>query len=304
MWHLKMNILNIIKSKTKKKYKFNQYSTTTKIVMLLVFIIFTVYALLLLFPYIYALNISFMLNGRAFIRDTIHIPWPLNINNYLSAFRELEVNGNNFFQMLINSLWYSAFTPGLSLIVSACTGYVVCKYNFRGRKFIYNMVLVIIMVPTMGNFTAQYKLYYSLNIVNSPLILITSLGGFGGTFLFIYSFFKTVSWNYAEAAFIDGAGHFKVFYTIMIPMIMPMLLAFFVMGFVAAWNDYESPLKWLEQMPTLSFGIFEYEQKTRYFANQPIYFAGVIISIIPVIILFILFQNSIMNNVTIGGLKG
>ena len=166
------------------------------------------------------------------------------------------------------------------------------------------MVLLVMMIPVMGSFTAQYKLYTKLNLVNSPLILITSASGFGGTFLYVYSFFKTVSWNYAEAAFIDGAGPFTVFYKIMLPMVMPMLLAFFVMGFVGAWNDVQGPLTWLEELPTLSYGIYAYEQMAKYFANQPIYFSGVILSIIPVVILFILFQNAIMNNVSIGGLKG
>lgn len=206
--------------------------------------------------------------------------------------------------MLFNSIWYSTLSPALGIMVSACTGYVVCKYNFHGKKLIYNLVLVVMMIPVMGSFTAQYKLYTKLNLVNSPLILIASASGFGSTFLYVYSFFKTVSWNYAEAAFIDGAGHFTVFYKIMLPMVMPMLLAFFVMGFVGAWNDVQGPLTWLEELPTLSYGIYAYEQMAKYYANQPIYFSGVILSIIPVVILFILFQNAIMNNVSIGGLKG
>jgi len=287
-----------------KKKKFSGYSNSAKVVCGIVVVVFTIYALMLVFPYLYALDISLMKNGKAFIKNPVHIPWPLHFENYIKAFKQLEVNNNNYYQMLFNSLWYSTLTPVLGLFVSTCTGYVVCKYNFRGRKFVYNAVLVVMMVPIMGSFTAQYKLYTQLKLVNSPLILITSAGGFGGTFLYVYSFFKTVSWNYAEAAFMDGAGHFLVFYKIMMPLIMPMLLAFFVMGFVGAWNDVQGTLTWLEEMPTLSYGIYAYEQMAKYYANQPVYFAGVMLSIIPVVILFILFQDAIMNNVSIGGLKG
>jgi len=284
--------------------KFNSRSNSEKIVRGVVLVIFTIYALMIALTYLYALDISFMENGRVFIKNPVHIPWPLHFKNYVSTFQQLEVKGNNYFQMLFNSIWYSTLSPALGIMVSACTGYVVCKYNFRGKKLIYNLVLLVMMIPVMGSFTAQYKLYTKLNLVNSPLILITSASGFGGTFLYVYSFFKTVSWNYAEAAFIDGAGPFTVFYKIMLPMVMPMLLAFFVMGFVGAWNDVQGPLTWLEELPTLSYGIYAYEQMAKYFANQPIYFSGVILSIIPVVILFILFQNAIMNNVSIGGLKG
>lgn len=295
---------SLLPTQFKRNKKFNGYSGTAKVVRAIVVCIFIIYAVLLMFPYLYALDISFMENGRAFIRNTVHIPWPLHFSNYAQAFKALEVNGANFFQMLFNSLWYSTLTPVVGLISSACTGYVVCKYDFKGKWFIYHMVLVVMMVPIMGNFTAQYKLYNKIGLVNSPLIILASAGGFGSTFLYVYSFFKTVSWNYAEAAFIDGAGHFKVFVKIMVPMVMPMLTAFFVMGFVGAWNDVTGPLVWLEELPTLSYGIYAYEQQTKYYANQPIYFAGVIISIIPVVILFIAFQKTIMNNVSIGGLKG
>lgn len=288
----------------KRHKKFNGYSGVAKVIRGIVVIVFAVYAMLLMFPYVYALDISLMENGRAFVRNPIHIPWPMHFENYVRAFQELEISNNNFFMMLLNSMWYSVLNPALGIFVSTCTGYVVCKYDFRGKKFIYNMVLVVMMIPVMGSFTAQYKLYTQLNLVNSPLILITAAGGFGSQFLYVYSFFKTVSWNYAEAAFMDGAGHFTVFYKIMMPMIMPMLTAFFVMGFVGAWNDVQGPLTWLEEMPTLSYGIYAYEQMAKYFANEPIYFAGVIISVIPVVILFIFFQNIIMNNVSIGGLKG
>ena len=290
--------------KVLKSKKFNGNSNSEKIVRGIVLVIFTIYALMIAFTYLYALDISFMENGRAFVKKPVHVPWPFHFENYIRAFQELEVNDNNYFEMLFNSIWYATLSPALGIIVSACTGYVVCKYDFCGKKTIYNLVLIVMMIPVMGSFTAQYKLYTKLNLVNSPLILITSAGGFGSTFLYVYSFFKTVSWNYAEAAFMDGAGHFTVFYKIMVPMVMPMLLAFFVMGFVGAWNDVQGPLTWLEELPTLSYGIYAYEQMAKYFANQPIYFSGVILSIIPVVILFVLFQNAIMNNVSIGGLKG
>lgn len=290
--------------KRKRKTKFNGYSRTTKIVRAVVVAIFILYAVALMFPYLYALDISFMKNGREFVNDPVHIPWPFHFSNYAKAFRELEVNGNNYFQMLFNSLWYSTLTPLVGLISSTCTGYVVCRYDFRGKKFLYNMVLVTMMIPIMGTLTAQYRLYYKLHLVNSPLILLTSAGGFGSTFLYVYSFFKSVPRDYAEAAFIDGAGHFEVFIKIMVPMIMPMQLAFFVMGFVGCWNDYQAPLLWLSELPTISYGIYEYEGIADYSANQPVYFAGIVISMLPVLILFAVFQNAIMNNVSIGGLKG
>ena len=113
-----------------------------------------------------------------------------------------------------------------------------------------------------------------------------------------------MSWNYAEAAFIDGASHYSVFFKIMQPMAMPSVTAIAIMSFVGLWNDYSAPLLFMPNLPTLASGLVLYEKETQYMANQPIYFAGAIISIIPVVTIFIVFQNTIMQNVYAGGLKG
>ena len=87
-------------------------------------------------------------------------------------------------------------------------------------------------------------------------------------------------------------------------MVLPSLTALFVMNFVTVWNDYQGPVIWLPNMPTLASGLYTYEFNMRYTANQPVYFAGVLISIIPVLAIFVIFQNTIMQNVYTGGLKG
>lgn len=288
----------------KRKKEFNPYSRPAKIIRFVVVVIFTLYAIALMYPYLYAFDISLMKNGRAFINNPVHIPWPMYFSNYAKAFKELEVNGCGYFRMVFNSLWYSTLSPALGLISSTCTGYVVCRYEFRGKKLIYNGVLLTMMIPVMGTLTATYKLYYAMHLVNSPLILVTSMGGFGGTFLYVYSFFKSTPREYTEAARIDGAGHFCTFLKVNVPLVMPLILTFFVMGFVGCWNDYNTSLMWFPKMPTLAYGIYEYEGIAEYSANQPVFFAGTIMAIIPVVALFLAFQNAIMNNVTIGGLKG
>lgn len=183
--------------------------------------------------------------------------------------------------------------------------YVVCKYRFRGREFIYSMVIVIMMIPVYGSLPAQYRLYSRLGMVDSPLILLAYCSGFGMNFLVIYSFFKGISWSYAEAAFIDGAGNSKVFFSIMLPMALPAVSAMGIMGFVGMWNDYLTPILYMSRtFPTLASGIYLYEKKIAYTANQPVYFAGVILSLLPVMAIFLAFQNKIMSNIYAGGLKG
>ena len=266
-------------------------SRSERIVFVVVFVLFFFYAAALVYPCLYCLNASLIDGGRAFMRDPVGMAKPPKFANYLSAFSQLDVNGNNFFAMTLNSVWFSFGGTILQMLFTSMAAYVVCKYRFRGREFIYSMVIVIMMIPVYGSLPAQYRLYSRL--------------GIGMNFLVIYSFFKGISWSYAEAAFIDGAGNIKVFFSIMLPMALPAVSAMGIMGFVGMWNDYLTPILYMSRtFPTLASGIYLYEKKIAYTANQPVYFAGVILSLVPVMAIFLAFQNKIMSNIYAGGLKG
>lgn len=273
-------------------------------VFIVIFVIFAVYAAYILYPFFFALNGSLKENGRAFLADTVSVSWPLHFGNYIKAFTELETAGNSFFRMIVNSVWVAGASTFLSMLSSTVVAYVLCKYKFPGRGFLYSLILVVMMLPIYGALPARYRLLSQLGWLNSPLYVLSAANGFDFAFLVAYSFFKGVSWNYAEAAFIDGAGHFKVFLQIMLPMALPAITAITITTFIGAWNAYEAPLLYLPQMPTLAAGLYAYNVKMVYMANQPIYFAGVILSLIPVVGIFLAFQNTIMSKVYTGGLKG
>ena len=286
------------------KQAFRRKSKSQTVVFAIVFALFVLYAAGLLYPFLYALVIALKENGRAFMREPVKLTFPLYFSNFAEAFKSLKLYDTGFFGMTVNSLWYAAGSTLCMLTACTCVAYVMAKYKFRGRGIIYAVAIFSMMIPIYGALPAQFKLYTTLGMVDSPLLLISSFTGFGMYFIYIYSFFKNLSWSYAEAAFIDGAGNLKVFVSIMLPMVLPSLTALFVMNFVTVWNDYQGPVIWLPNMPTLASGLYTYEFNMRYTANQPVYFAGVLISIIPVLAIFVIFQNTIMQNVYTGGLKG
>lgn len=276
----------------------------THIVYVIVGIIFFIYSIALLYPIFYGLVVALKENGRAFMQDPIGISFPLHFENFVEAFKALTLGETSFLGMIFNSLWYSAGTTIMSLAASTCTAYVVCKYKFKGRDLIYTAVIVVMMIPIYGALPAAYRLYTQLGMIDSPLILIASFGGFGSSFLYIYAFCKSLSWSYAEAAFVDGASNLQVFTKVMLPMLKAPLAALGVMGFVGSWNDYSNPMLYLPNMPVLASGLYTYEFNMTYTANQPIYFAGAVLAIIPAVILYVIFQNTIMTHVYLGGLKG
>ena len=223
--------------------------------------------------------------------------------NYLQAFKGLRQGNTYLVGMIFNSLWQTILSLVLNMFVCSCTGYCLCKYTFRGRNLIYTIAIVCMILPIFGTGGASYTFYYVTGMYDTPLYVIwTSLGGFSTRFLMLYSFFKGISWDYAEAVFIDGGNDYTVFFKIMLPLAAPMILTLGVTGFIASWNSYESVLIYLPSYPTLAVGIFKV--KEQFEADLPVYYSAMILSIIPVIALFIVFADKIMTNLSIGGLKG
>ncbi len=285
-----------------KRNKKKPKSLQQKIVFGIVFAFFIVYAIYILTPFAYGFLISLKKNGRAFMNEDIFVNLRY-FDNYAKAIKSLTLNDINYFSMLFNSIWYAVGTTVVSTASTIVTGYIFAKYEFRAKKVMYSMILFFMMLPIYGTMAATYRLYTKLGFINSPLILISFYGGFGGTFLYMHGFFKGLSWSYAEAAFIDGAGNFRVFISIMVPMLMPTLSAMAIMAFIGNWNAYETILLYLPKMPNLAAGLYTYEFGMKYTANQPIYFAGVMLSLFPIVTLFLIFQNTIMSKIYIGGLK-
>lgn len=263
-----------------------------------------IYAICILYMLFFAFNASLKDGGRAFVANNASLSIPPKFFNYIEAFETLEIADNTFFMMTLNSVWYALGNTFFNIMSSTLAAYVVCKYRFPGRKFLYSLVLMILMIPIYGALPSKYRMFNFLGFLDSPTIILSAANGFDFAFLVVFAFFQGISWEYAEAAFIDGAGHMKVFLKIMFPMALPAISAIMITNFIGNWNAYEAPLLFLPNLPTLASGLWAYQVKITYEANQPVYFAGVIISLIPVFLIFGLFQNTIMQNVYAGGLKG
>ena len=193
----------------------------------------------------------------------------------------------------------------ISLFFESAVTYIVCKYKFRGRNLLYNLVIFRLMLPIVGSLPSAYRAYKAIGLLNSPLILITATDALtGANFLIMYSFFKGISWEYAEAAFIDGANHFAVYFRIMLPMVMPAVSVLFITGFIGRWNEYMNISIFMDEMPTLAYGLYLFEERCKYGDMGVVYYAGVAIAAMPCILIFILFQNTIMQTVHMGGIKG
>ena len=287
----------------KKKFKnlFRKMTVGQLVVFSIAFVLFALYA----FSLLYALGWTVLASLRPrqdLMNNPFAFPESLSFSNYVQAFKGMQVGETNMILMLFNSAWYSIGGTLINILCATTLSYVVSKYKFFGRKLIYTISVVILVLPIMGSLPATYRLIRTLNLHDSPLILLTFTSGFGFNFIVLYGFFSNVSWSYAEAGQIDGAGDFYIFFKIMMPQAIPAILSLFIIAFIGVWNDYQGPLLYLEKMPTLSVGIYLYQEESQ--QNPHILYAAICLSLLRVVALFITFQETIMANTVAGGLKG
>jgi raffinose/stachyose/melibiose transport system permease protein/N-acetylglucosamine transport system permease protein len=280
-------------------------ATSFKIVKIIVLIIFVLHAVSLIAPIAWGIVVSltstdfFMLNGF------MKAPDILDFSNYIKAFVSIEAGGFTFSGMFINSVWWAIGGAFLGVAVSAATAYAVARYKFAGGPIIYWTAIISMMIPIMSNLTALFKLSNLLRIYNTPLMLITQMSGTGFNFIVLYSFFKGISGEYAEAAFIDGAGHFRVFLTIYSPLAVPSMIALGLTTFIGLWGDPQFPLLFMPEYPTLASGLYTYQTAIeREPGATPILYASLIITTIPVLVLFVIFRDKFMDVQISGGIKG
>lgn len=273
-----------------------------KVTMIIVLIVFVIYGISLVFPLLWAAINSFRtrLDFAKYPMDWFNFgKWTLD--NYAKAFSEY-----NLFSMFLNSFILAVGGTAGSTIACAMSAYVVSKFDFKGRNFIYGLAITIMLIPTSGSLAAQYKFMFESGLANNHLgIVLMYSGGFGFNFFLLYGFFKSLSWTYAEAAQIDGAGNFQIFLRIMLPQAKPSLFAVGIISFIGFWNDYFTPYMYLREFPTLAVGIYQLQQEmSSRGSNWPVVFSAMVLSSVPVIVIFAVFQKTIIVNTVAGGLKG
>lgn len=272
------------------------------ILMGVVFAIFVLYAISLLFPFLWCIMNSFK-EQFDFLTNVNGLPEVWTLANWKESFAVTVDNGIGIPMMYFNSVILTVGCTVLSLLSCSATAYVLSKYSFPGRRVLYTAAIVIMMIPAMGSMASMYKLYNNIGLINTYTgILITSLGGFGTGFLLLHGFYSNLSWGYAEAAQLDGAGPFRIYFRIMLPMAVPALTSVGILQGIGYWNDYFTIYMYAPEKATIAYGIQRIYAESG--VNLPKVLASMMFSILPVLVVFACFQKLIMNNTSVGGLKG
>ena len=275
----------------------------TPIPLIIASVIFGIYGFSLAVPVVWGLIMS-LKDPYEYLTDQLRFPNPPVFANYAQAFVELEHQGTGLGFMIVNSLWTSILGTIIPVFACATAGYVCAKYKYKLCRIWYWIALGTMLIPIFGSMASSIKLSMTLGLFDNPFQYITGYSALGSNFIIFFAFSKGVDWGYAESAFIDGAGHGRVFFQIMLPQLTSPMIALGLTIFINCWGDAQGPLIYLPSYPTLASGFYEYQQRMGGNANYPVLFAGLLMSAIPIIILYVTFQDKLMSLDMSGGLKG
>ena len=264
------------------------------IVMWIVAVIFALYVFTLLYP-LYWMIINSFKSAKEFIRNVYGLPWVWDFSNYRVAF-EIKANGHNILQMFLNSVIVVGIGLPFAVFSSALSAYTLSKYRFRGSRAIYSFMIVFMMLPLTGSLPSLYSIMKFTGLYNTYFGLILLYGGgFGYAFLLLYNFFSGISWSYAEAAMMDGAGDFTIFLRVMLPQSVGMMLAIMIMTVPGLWGDFQNPYMFMSNRPTLTLGIKQLGDSLQGGSQWPAYFAALLISSIPTGVLYLVLNKKMFS---------
>lgn len=275
-----------------------------RIVFGVAFVVLVVWTVITLYMFFWA-GTSALKTNLDYIREPLMLPKidELQWGNFKVAIGKLQHNGVGFLGMTFNSIWFAVGCPLITSFMVCVVGYVMAQYDFKGKNFLLGLIIFKMVIPIYGSLPATYKLIYDLGLNDSIAFLVTAITGINGSTLITYGFFRGVPRAYREAVYMDGGSDLRAFLTVGLPMGKSIYLVYFLLGFIEHWNNYDTPILYLDSMPTLASGLYYFQQEIIYEANNPAYFAGALMTMLPVLILFIFFSDKIMGKLYIGGLK-
>lgn len=259
-------------------------------------------ALIALFPII-ALIISSFRPSSELMRNGISLTFKfseLNLDNYIYIFTE----SSSYWSWYMNSIIVSSITIILSLLLSSMVGYALAVYNFKARNLLFVLVLVILMVPFEILMLPLYELMINLRLMDSYISVMLPLIVAPIAVFFFRQYALGLPLELMDAARIDGSTEYGIFFKIMMPLMLPSFAAMAILQGLNSWNNFLWPLLVLRSNDMFTLPVGLATLLTPYGSNYDVLIAGSVMTLIPIIILFLFFQKYFLAGLTVGGVKG
>lgn len=267
------------------------------------YVILTFGALTMLVPFLWMLSVSFRVPAQQFSRNII--PDPFTLQNYADLWKNLPDHA--FPYLVFNSFKISTLTAIGQLLTCAMAAFVFAIVNFKGRDFLFSLLLATLMIPSQVSLIPNFIIFKYLHLIGTqwPLILPAFWGGAFGTFL-LRQYFLTIPRDLVDAARMDGASLFGIFWKIYLPLSKPALAALAIFVFKDAWNDLLHPLVYLPtdmHQTTLTVGLAFFQQQLQMGGKFTVLMAGAFLSILPLLLIFFIAQKQFIEGIALSGIK-
>jgi multiple sugar transport system permease protein len=236
--------------------------------------------------------------------ETTTVPPPLLPREWLWSNFAAVFDAMPFGRQLLNSLIVAAAVTLGQLAFCSLGAYAFARLEFRGRELIFALFLSVLMVPKQLLILPQYQIMSGLGLLNSlPALILPGLFSAFGTFL-LRQFFATIPKDFEEAALLDGAGRFRIFFSIMLPLVKPALAALAVITVMHTWNDLLWPLV-VNTAPAsmpISAGLTSLQGQE--WTDYPVLMAGALMASIPMLLAYLALQRQFVQGIALSGTKG
>ncbi len=275
-----------------------------RVTMALVRIVMALYAVLVLFPMFWTIMSSFKTTGE-FYRNVWALPGSLadGFQNYVNAWLYAEIGAN-----ILNSLLVVFASLALLVVLSTMVSYVVVRYRFFGHKLIGKLFVSGLFVPLVLGTIPTFFVLRGLGLYDTRvgLVLVYTAYSMPLSVFIMMGIFETVPSTFAEAAMLDGCGHFATFRLIMAPLAKSGVVTVSIFHFLWTWNDYIYAMTYVTTAAkrTLSVGLVKLTSMATYRTDWGALFAGLVIVMLPSVLVYIVFQSQIQKGLTSGGIKG
>ncbi len=262
----------------------------------------------ILFPILYIFSISLRTKETLYQDILILIPKAVTYQNYVDAFNYAETHLDvSFPEMFRNSIIATAISITIAIVVSAFASFSFSNFKFRGKEIIYTLMIASFAIPVQASLIPLFFIERDLGVMNTYLAIILPYIGFTIPIatLILRSFFEGIPIEIKEAARVDGVSNFQLFFKIMLPLSKPAIATCVILLFLETWNEFLFALIFLQnpRIQTLPVAIAKIAGG-KYLVPLGIYGASIMITVIPILIIFVIFQKWFISGVTLGAIKG
>jgi len=255
--------------------------------------------LVTLFPLLWMLAASFMSNGEATTYPPHVVPHAPTLDQYRALFERLQIG-----RAVFSSTFIAILTTLFSLLFNSMAGYAFARLRFRGRDRIFTLLLAALVIPAQVGMLPLFLLMKSLGLVNTYWgVIIPSLASVFGIFL-IRQFMLSIPQELLEAARIDGAGEWRIYWSVVMPLARPILATLAIFTFMTTWNDFMWPLIVLSDARKYTLPVSLANLVGEHAQDVELMMAGSVVTVLPVLALFLFLQRYYIAGLMAGSVKG